>query len=391
LVRPDISEAASIGVPRPVERTRAYYPALDGIRGFAFLLVFLYHYLDMPWGWVGVEIFFVLSGFLITGILYDSQDEPHRIRNFYVRRSLRIFPLYFATLLIVFSVCRAMQTNLGPGFMAWAFYVGNWIALMHPTTPSSPYELLSRGYLQSRTHPGMILFLNHFWTLCVEEQFYLVWPAVVFTLRKRRRIMTVCIALIFLCPLARLLALHLAPAWLLQASLLNRCTPLRLDAFMFGGLLALVRRGSAPRWLPLAARCGLVAAGLAAIFFAGPHLLDGLRHHPYAHPAGEGTWILSLLDLASLCLIVEALCPGSIVYRALSLKPLTWIGRISYGAYVFHYLLIAILGQILVPLRITHKMIPTALLGMAVTLVLAWFSFCYFESPFIRLKQRLAN
>jgi peptidoglycan/LPS O-acetylase OafA/YrhL len=87
-----------VAAPRLVESGRAYYPALDGLRAVAFLLVFFLHYLGLPWGWVGVEMFFVLSGFLITGILYDTRDHPHRWRTFYVRRALRIFPLYYGTL-----------------------------------------------------------------------------------------------------------------------------------------------------------------------------------------------------------------------------------------------------------------------------------------------------
>jgi peptidoglycan/LPS O-acetylase OafA/YrhL len=81
---------------------RVYYPALDGLRAVAFIGVFLHHYMSLPYGWAGVDVFFVLSGFLITGILYDTQDEPHRARNFYIRRTLRIFPLYYGVLLFIF-------------------------------------------------------------------------------------------------------------------------------------------------------------------------------------------------------------------------------------------------------------------------------------------------
>ena len=84
---------------RPASQT--YFPALDGIRALAFLMVFAQHYLQMLWGWTGVDIFFVLSGFLITGILYDTRDQAHRVRNFYVRRTLRIFPLYYGLMLLL--------------------------------------------------------------------------------------------------------------------------------------------------------------------------------------------------------------------------------------------------------------------------------------------------
>jgi len=78
---------------RTMPENRAFYPALDGLRAIAFLMVFFQHYYSIPWGWTGVNIFFVLSGFLITGILFDSRNDAHRARNFYIRRTLRIFPL----------------------------------------------------------------------------------------------------------------------------------------------------------------------------------------------------------------------------------------------------------------------------------------------------------
>src|ERR1700728_3407250 len=77
---------------------RAFYPALDGMRAIAFLVVFGHHYLQLPWGWAGVDLFFVLSGFLITGILFDTRNDPNRVRNFYLRRTLRIFPLYYGVM-----------------------------------------------------------------------------------------------------------------------------------------------------------------------------------------------------------------------------------------------------------------------------------------------------
>jgi peptidoglycan/LPS O-acetylase OafA/YrhL len=90
----------SIFVPsHAMPENRLFYPALDGMRAIAFLLVFGQHYLQIPWGWAGVDLFFVLSGFLITGILFDSRDDPFRVRNFYVRRTLRIFPLYYGIML----------------------------------------------------------------------------------------------------------------------------------------------------------------------------------------------------------------------------------------------------------------------------------------------------
>ena len=96
---------------------RAYYPALDGLRAISFLGVFFWHYLSLPYGWAGVDVFFVLSGFLITGILYDTRDSPHRVWNFYIGRTLRIFPLYYGVLLFtngeIYSVFRLIRAGNG--------------------------------------------------------------------------------------------------------------------------------------------------------------------------------------------------------------------------------------------------------------------------------------
>ena len=98
---------------------RAFYPALDGLRAVAFLMVFGQHYLSLAWGWTGVNVFFVLSGFLITGILFDTRDDPHRARNFYVRRSLRIFPLYYGLFAILMLLWPVVHWRWDRLWLAW--------------------------------------------------------------------------------------------------------------------------------------------------------------------------------------------------------------------------------------------------------------------------------
>src|ERR1700744_4617103 len=104
---------------------RGFYPALDGLRALAFLMVFATHYEGMPWGWSGVDVFFVISGFLITGILLDTRDDRYRVRNFYARRSLRIFPLYYGVFLLLLLLTPFLHLNWSAGWLAWPLYVGN--------------------------------------------------------------------------------------------------------------------------------------------------------------------------------------------------------------------------------------------------------------------------
>ena len=125
--RPASEEVAPTAAPE----NKTFYPALDGFRAVAVLGVFLHHYFvvclgPLDWGWTGVEAFFVLSGFLITGILYDTRAAPHRLRNFYGRRVLRIFPLYYGVLLVILLATPLMHWWFHPALLMWPLYLGNY-------------------------------------------------------------------------------------------------------------------------------------------------------------------------------------------------------------------------------------------------------------------------
>ncbi len=110
---------------------RTYFPALDGIRAFAFLLIFLFHYVGLPGGWAGVDIFFVLSGFLITGILYDRLESQRRFRNFYLRRAIHIFPLYYGVFVFILVLAPLPHWQWGLRWFAWPLYFGNFLRLVN--------------------------------------------------------------------------------------------------------------------------------------------------------------------------------------------------------------------------------------------------------------------
>ena len=222
-------------------------PVLDGIRGIAVLLVMIFHFWivafsggNLLWeriyddvagmGWIGVDLFFVLSGFLITGILYDSRDSLHYFRVFYGRRTVRIFPLYYAALAIFFLVgpfvlarvyrpaLADMQSGAIVKLFAWT-YLLNW------------YEGF-KGW-GAVAHP-----LQHFWSLSVEEQFYLIWPFLILKL-ERRRMMGVCIGLMMLA-----LTLRAALYWLHFPFAAYTWTICRADSLAIGALVALAARNA---------------------------------------------------------------------------------------------------------------------------------------------------
>jgi len=373
--------------PESPPANRIYFPALDGLRGVAFLMVFATHYFQLPWGWGGVDVFFVLSGFLITGILYDSRGQPHRLRSFYVRRTLRIFPLYYGLMLLLLLSYPIFRWQWNLHWLVWPAYLGNFVRDLRAFAPGSPFQRMADAQLLSRVFPRVQLYFGHFWSLCVEEQFYLIWPWVVFWLPGRRKLLCVCLAWVAVCPLLRLLASHTLPQFMLDQEALYRSTPFRIDALLLGGAIALARRGPSPRRLLIAARIGFAA--LFSVLLLWLALDPAARHTPegYVYPPWRFTWGLTFIDVLSACLIVMALESGSLTFRLFNLRPLRWLGRISYGAYVFHDILHV--EWIRVALTFTgHWKIATAALGLASTLLLAWASFRWFETPFIRLKDR---
>ena len=196
-------------------------PALDGLRGIAVLLVLAFHcrYFFPPWmeksarptldvlGWSGVDLFFVLSGYLITGILLDTKDSSSYFRTFYARRSLRIFPLYFS---FVAAVLLLAQWRVH-GFW-YLTYLSNW----------QPGHGVNDGYL------------SHLWSLAIEEQFYLIWPAVVWFVPPGR-LKWICIAL-------AVTAAGLRPFAGSQDQAAYRLTPCRMDSLALGAFVAIGMR-----------------------------------------------------------------------------------------------------------------------------------------------------
>jgi peptidoglycan/LPS O-acetylase OafA/YrhL len=384
---------ASLTVTGNTEHTkpenRAFFPALDGLRAVAFMMVFLQHYLHLPWGWSGVDLFFVLSGFLITGILFDTRNDTHRIKNFYIRRTLRIFPLYYGIMLALLLSTPLFHWQWSWGWLAWPAYMGNFTRFVHPYLFQSPLQRIAdfqpAGNL-GRFH--FSLYLGHFWSLCVEEQFYLIWPWLVFAIRDRSKLMWVCASTLPACLAMRLMGQHFFPGWMLDGEILYRATPFRLDALLMGGLLALWLRGPHAKALLRFARIAFPIAVAATLAWCMVITQGRLFLYPYPYPDWKFTWGLSAIDLLGALVILVAMQPATLVHKVLSLRPLRWLGRISYGAYVLHDIPHPIYAWIAARYAPAYYVVVVAALALFFTILASWLSFRFFESPFLELKER---
>ncbi len=367
----------------------SHIPALDGLRGLAALAVVCSHVFPgntvtpltravrylFGFGATGVDLFFVLSGFLITGILVDSLDEPHFFRTFYMRRILRIFPLYYAVIAIFALAALLFGLRYDKQLPSMALYLQNTSLI---TTPIYAYAGPSP------------LPLSHFWSLAVEEQFYLVWPLLVFLLKSRRSLFAVCLGFILLDPLLR--ALLLLHGWGYYP--VHENTFLRADSLLGGAGVALLLR-SRFHDKTLGAAILVILAGAAAtalLLIAEAHAATCPVWWP---PVGLSLRYTSLMLLYAGCLMT-ALKPTWFA-RLLRQPALRTVGKYSYGLYVLHLL---IFGYIQEPIRqfMAAHLTPNKAIGVGVTgcvclglsFLAAFASYQLFEKRFLRLKRLFA-
>jgi peptidoglycan/LPS O-acetylase OafA/YrhL len=366
-------------------------PALDGLRAIAMLAVVSCHLIfpsptsTFDWfdrvtirGWLGVDLFFVLSGFLITGILVDTRNERGYFRSFYARRSLRIFPIYYLLLVILF---------VWIPFGSWAFAHGMGGEYVTLRANQSWYWTYLVNVLQVRSTTVDWFWTGHLWSLSVEEQFYLVWPAVVLLVPTRHLAKT-CIALFVAAWIARLgwVATH---ERLLGAYVL---TPMRMDSLAAGAFVAVLARTEAGS---MALRRWYRWIGLAALAVAVPVLV---RHGDDLQNSLVIRFGYAASAIAFACAIVWLLVDAR-PRHPLEWGPLRAIGRISYGGYLYHLPLIGICVGVRTrliafgaggswQLAIAH----VAWVGgiIALTLIVASVSYRLIERPFLDLKDRLS-
>jgi peptidoglycan/LPS O-acetylase OafA/YrhL len=346
---------------------REHIPVLDGLRGVAILLVICFHFWQQfphdtdsffskvaVWGQTGVDLFFVLSGFLITGILLDAKGSSHFLRNFYLRRMFRIFPLYYATL--------------------FAFYVLGPLLRLSKWTPwkQALWYLVFLQNIPATFAPGMASGPGHFWSLAVEEHYYLVWPFLVLLFASDKLLKVTGLA-VGVSVLTRIVLIRDgAPLYTLAA----------LDGLAVGSALAILARsrdGGLARFagpaMPLL--CSLWPALIVTYWLVGGKGLPAIQ-----------VVKASLIAVTYGCVLILALERrlGRRLEVLLSGPVLGSVGKYSYGMYVFHPFIIGGLRD-----RGLAYGVPAFAASIALSYVAAWISWTLFESRFLRLKDHFAH
>ncbi|HWF44152.1 MAG TPA: acyltransferase [Candidatus Kapabacteria bacterium] len=321
----------------PIIRDK-HYPALDGLRGIAALMVVAHHsafsygmtgFFDKAYLratsllWVGVDLFFVLSGFLITNILLETKHSPNYFRTFYARRFLRIFPLYYAFLAVLYFLVPLLGSPLPESLtsvQAWQWtYTSNIYVGFH-------------GWSNQN--------INHLWSLSIEEQFYLVWPLLVLILREQNLKEAIVGLLLFL-PFIRSVCLSIG----LPAYFITSFTLCRMDGLLLGALISLMLREGLlekirlPQFSRILKRLDWTVTILVAAFIV---VYCILRNDQFLFNALTWPWYgqcigFSLVSLPLAYIVFRSIADGpSRLKRILEARPLRAVGKYSYALYLLH-------------------------------------------------------
>jgi peptidoglycan/LPS O-acetylase OafA/YrhL len=369
-----------------------HMPLLDALRGIAITMVVFHNVgntghkiieggiaklfsLVSDLGWMGVQLFFVLSGFLITGILLEGNKASHRFYNFYIRRILRIFPLYYFFLVIVFLLFPLLSYH--PDWLSnaqyhqWSYwcYLFNWISpFMKPIN------------------------LGHFWSLSVEEQFYICWPIFVI-LFNRRVVVSICFGLLLFAIAARgaLIAFH--PDFANEA--IYAFTITRWDALAIGAIFAIAMRN--PDWFQKLKKAMPIIISLSVIFIC---LQIIIRHHFAPTEKGLGIFNLSVSSILFGGFIYFSLMlfqlNQPLFHNSILILVLRVIGKYSYAIYIFHFpikcIVISIFGWDasdvgINGLLLVKVMCFNSLCVFAFALIISIVSWNLIERPFLNLKR----
>ena len=354
-----------------MKRRDFYYP-LDGLRALCFLSVFFFHcnIEGFQLGWAGVSVFFTISGFLITEILINSKNSNSYFKSFYARRALRIFPIYYLYILLATLLFILIKRYFPNDFFYYLFY--------------SPNILWVSSNFTSDLQPVMA----HLWTLAIEEQFYIIWPAIIYFI-PLRSLSTTCSLMIAAALIYRMTNIYIGGCFYCTSILL----PSQLDLLAFGGLLACFKNGLIQNdkikyliktsWI-----IGLV--GLTIIIFtvgvnngnvlSGYDLLKSPENYQMNIFTGQIFFFLALIAVGLIKFCYEYKI--SFFHNMLSQPFLRKIGKLSYGLYLYHWPVILIVKHF-----INNKYL-VAIIALIFSYGIALMSFQLVERYFNNIKHK---
>jgi peptidoglycan/LPS O-acetylase OafA/YrhL len=378
-----------------------YIPALDGLRFLAFFLVFLHHTLPLVVlsdpdanrikdiiqhrSWVGVDLFFILSGFLITAILLHERNTygTYSIRNFYIRRCLRIWPLYFLMLLLGYFVlpiiCKTLgstgysdvryQSEIVTQSPLYVSFLGNWAVVIN-------------GY-------SKFPFIAHLWTVSVEEQFYLIWPVLLLFMKTTKRFAWAFTLLLSIPAITRSILFN----YDIEHPGVYANTFARIDTIAIGAIIAVIymslrnptnslsvaiaKRGKSFFMSPIQ----LIMAALLILFLSQYNVLA-------PGPIAMNAFGFLIQNALIAYFLTVSLLSDTWLAKVLSLKIITFLGKISYGLYVFHVSANE-LSVLLLSGYVPNYWIP--MIAFVLTVTLASMSYYLFERGFLQLKYRYSS
>jgi peptidoglycan/LPS O-acetylase OafA/YrhL len=364
-------------------------PGLDGIRAIAFLLVFAVHTDYLNFGWVGVQLFFVLSGFLISGILLEMKEylpSKEYFKKFYGRRVLRIFPLYYFYLLLMSGLTLWLKSIA---------YRPNYMQRFLDQVSYAFVYLYDFFYASARFEH--VKFLEHFWSLSVEEQFYLLWPLLILLTPKKhfKKLVLGAIAAGFLFRAGFAIVYKFHPFPFIRDSMPVALYTLpfsHLDAFGFGAYITRFHFKKPKKqlaWLALA----LPVIGFGSRFLATGNFgqdITGLGY-PFGMPKSfQYIWGYTVLNYF-FALFIYTVIHEKLFVTLLEHPVLRYLGKISYGLYVYHFAVIwfaSRIRDIVFGLEEPAYQFLIAISSLAVTILIASASYHWLEAPLLKFKDK---
>jgi peptidoglycan/LPS O-acetylase OafA/YrhL len=350
---------------------------LDGLRGLAVIVVVLAHYLaEVPHGffpfslgWLGVDVFFALSGFLIAGILIDNRGSENYFSAFYMRRTCRIFPIYFLFIPPLVMLIHYLRQS---GY--------EWL---EQPLPMWGYLTYTQNFFMAWTNHDGGLSLIPTWTLAVEEQFYMLLPLIVLWV-PRRHLLKMLLVLIATAPVLRSWLMYQLGSDHISANCLLPC---RWDTLFWGSVAAIVWRDEKLKSVLLSDNGKWLKAVLVCAIWIIPVLMFSKKFTEVPLRMSVGLTVIGLGSASYILLLVSKNVSGKFLLS----KPLMFFGSISYGMYLVHQPVLVLLHGFVLGTRPDVQTLPQILLtltGIPISVAIAWLSWTLFESKIVRYGHR---